>query len=219
MRKVRIIVVLLILVGVGYLAYHIAFPGYTNRFRLIIEIETPDGLKTGSSVIQTRFWASGCWLPEACGLRTEAHGEAVFIDLGHGKNLVAILGWGPTGADQEKLFHLTRVALAPARDVNWKDEYKLKGRGDLPPAYVPTLVTFADLNDPKTARVVRPDQFAQVFGPGVHFKRAWIETTSDPVTNEIVAKVPMLTTHRETLRRMLSVPRKFTPQYHLFVRN
>jgi hypothetical protein len=193
MRRPAIIFILLILLGGGgYLAYHILFPAYTSRFRLTIEVETPDGLKTGSSVIQTRFWASGCWLPEACGLRTEAHGEAVFVDLGHGKNLVAILGWGPTGVDQEKLYELTRVALAPGRNVNWKDEHELKGKGDLPPAYVPTFVTFSDLNDPKTARVVRPDQFEQVFGPGVRFKRAWIETTNDPITRKIEQILPWL---------------------------
>ena len=191
MRRPLIIFSFLVVVaGGGYLTYHILFPAYTNRFRLTIEVETPDGLKSGSSVIQTRFWASGCWLPEACGLRTEAHGEAVFVDLGHGKNLVAILGWGPTGTNQEKLYELTRVALAPGRNVSWRDEYKLKGKGNLPPSYVPTFVTFSDLNDPKTARVVRPDQFEQVFGRGVHFKRAWIETTEDPVTRKIEQKLP-----------------------------
>ena len=49
--------------------------------------------------------------------------------------------------------------------MSWRDEYKLKGKGNLPSSYVPTFVTFSDLNDPKTARVVRPDQFEQVFGP------------------------------------------------------
>lgn len=29
---------------------------------------------------------------------------------------------------------------------------------------------------------VEPDKFEKVFGPDVHFKRMWVETTSDAVT-------------------------------------
>jgi hypothetical protein len=120
-------------------------------------------------VIETRSWESTWGPTEARGVRADAHGEAVYVDLGDGKHVIGILGWGPKGGDQDKIFGLTRAALAPGRYVNWKDEYKLKGKGDLPPDYVPTFVTFAEVNDPKTARIVQPDEFAQVFGPSVRF--------------------------------------------------
>lgn len=192
---------------------------YTNRFRLTIEVDTPDGLKSGSSVIETRAW-EGNWGPmEARGVRADARGEAVYVDMGGGKHVIAVLGWGPRGEDQDKTFGLTRAALAPGRHVDWKEEHKLKGKGDLPPVYVPTLVTFADVNDPKTARVVQPDEFAQVFGPGVRFVRARIETTDDAISTDIVNKLPMLTTHRDWMRRAYSDPARFVPQYHLFRRS
>jgi hypothetical protein len=47
-----------------------------------------------------------------------------------------------------------------------------------------------DLNDPSNARVVRPDEFEAVFGPGVRFKRVWIEMTDEPVTRGIEKKFP-----------------------------
>ena len=178
----------LVIGAIVALVFVFVFAGstYRNRFRLTIEVETPDGLKSGSSVIETRFWESGNWgTLEARGVRADARGEAVYVDLGRGKYVIGILGWGPKGEDQNKISGLTRAALAPGQHVDWKDEYKLKGRGDLPPGYVPALVTFADLNDPKTARVVRPDELAQVFGPGVRFVRAGIETTSGPITRTI----------------------------------
>ena len=191
MKRPGVIVAVAIVSIASIFAYYVLFDGNTNRFRLTLEVETPDGLKSGSSVIQTWSWESGCWGPiEACGIRSRARGEAVFVDLGHGKNVIGILGWGPSGLDQDKIYGLTRAALAPGQRVAWNDEQKLKGRGDLPPDYVPTLITFADLNDPKTARVVRPDEFEQVFGPGVHFRRASIETTSAPVTRGIEKKLP-----------------------------
>jgi len=49
------------------------------------------------------------------------------------------------------------------------------GRANLYPPLVPTLVTFGDLADPKTARVVDPYAFEQEFGAGYVFRRAWIE--------------------------------------------
>ena len=85
---------------------------YTNRFRIIIEVDTPDGIKSGSSVIETTYFESGGWGPvEARGVRSQAKGQAVFVDLGEGRNLVAILGFGSNGTDESKIFDLTRVAL------------------------------------------------------------------------------------------------------------
>ncbi len=194
MRKFAAIFILLILVsGGGYLAYHILFPAYTNRFRLTIEVETSEGLKSGSSVLQTTFWESGGWGPiEARGVRASAKGEAVYVDLGKGEFVIAILGWGMKGQDQNKIFGLTRAALAPGRNIDWQHENELKGRGTLPPEYVPTFVTFINPNDPKTARIVPLDALEKVIRPGVRFRRAFIETTKDPVTRTLSAKLPWL---------------------------
>lgn len=220
MKRFFAFAALAIVVGVGGLfVYARYFPPYTNRFRLTIEVQTPDGIKSGSSVIQTTYWESGGWGPvEASGVRAEAHGEAVFVDLGHNQNLVALLSWGSIGSEQDKIYGLTRAALASGQRIDWKDEYKLKGKGDLPSDYVPTMVTFIDLNDPKSARLVWPNEFEKVFGARVSFRSASIETTSDPISRTIEKKLPMLVTRREELRRAYSFPGVFTPQFHLFTR-
>ena len=57
---------------------------------------------------------------------------------------------------------------------------------------VPTLVTFTDLNNPTTARVVRPDEFPAAFGAGVRLRGARIEMTADPVTSGIEKKLTWL---------------------------
>jgi hypothetical protein len=172
LSKVRIIWA--VCIGLAGLAgYFLLFPDYTNRFRLTIEIETPDGVRSGSSVIETRVWESGNWGPvEARGIRTSAKGDAVFVDLGRGRNVVGLLGFGPVGADESRIFSLTRAALAPEKNVRWQDEPNLKGRGKLPDEFVPTLITFSDLNDPKTARVINPAEFEKTFGPGFKFRGA-----------------------------------------------
>ncbi|MBX9829242.1 MAG: hypothetical protein K2Y27_30180 [Xanthobacteraceae bacterium] len=189
-----LVAALLILLGAGvYVGYHFIFPEYTNRFRLVIEVETPEGLKSGSSVIQTSFWESGGWGPvEARGVRGEAKGEAVFVDLGKGQFVIGILGWGAKGQDQDKIFGLTRAALARGKKVAWRDEYKLKGRGDLPQEYVPTFVTFSDRKLPVTVSVVERDDFERAFRPGVRFRRAFLETTDAPISRTLAAKLPWL---------------------------
>jgi hypothetical protein len=176
---------------VGLAGYFSLLPDYTNRFRLTIEVETPDGIKSGSSVIETTFWESGNWGPvEARGVRSKAKGQAVFVDLGNGRNLVAILGFGPNGTDESKIFGLTRAALAPGRDVGWKEEYKLKGRGMLPADYLPALITFPNLNDPATAILVYSDDLKAVFGSGYAFHQAIIETTNEPLNRDIGKRLP-----------------------------
>ena len=167
------------------------WPPYTNRFRVTIEVDTPDGIKSGSSVLETTYFESGCWGPvEACGVRARAKGEAIFVDLESGRNLVGILGWGELGGNENGIFDLTRAALASGSKVGWKDESKLKGRGDLPLQNVPTLITFDDLNNPATAKVVDPTNFASTFGPGYSLRRVTLETTSAWLTRTIEAKLP-----------------------------
>lgn len=187
------------LVGL-YLTWTLLFPVYTTRFRLTVEVETPQGLKSGSSVIETSIRDVKVGFR---GLTYGARGDAVFVDLGQGRHVIALLAFGPTGQDQDRLSRVVRAALAPGQQRHWTEESSLRGKGDLPPDYIPTLVTFTDLNDPKTARVVPPQEFESAFGPGVRFKRAWIETvsvgiwplnllgiTGEPITRGIEQKLP-----------------------------
>src|SRR5690349_13670900 len=97
-------------VAIGFFAYR----WYDwDRFGITIEVQTPDGIRSGSSIIQTRTFESGNWGPtEARGIRSEAKGEATFVDLGHGRNLVGLLAYGPE-IKQGWLFGLKPAALAP----------------------------------------------------------------------------------------------------------
>src|SRR5262245_578483 len=76
-------------------------PVYTYRYRLTVEVDTPEGLKSGSSVIETTVqdntesWGP----PESRMVRSRTKGEAVFVDLGSGKHVIALLAMGPTATD------------------------------------------------------------------------------------------------------------------------
>jgi hypothetical protein len=172
-------------VAVGY----VLWSPCSYRFRLTVEVDTPEGLRSGSSVIQISRWESG-GLPDARKIGSVIRGEAIFIDLDHGKNLIAILGWGQVGEDEDKIVHLISAALAPQVRGDWKEECKLRGRGDLPSSYFPTLISFSDLKNPATAKVVNPADPAATFGLGYALRRITFETTSDAVTHGIEKKLP-----------------------------
>jgi hypothetical protein len=184
---------LLIIIGVVaglYAAYAIAYPTYSYRFRLILDVDTPSGLKTGSSVISLT-WRSQMPIGPRSAV-TQVKGEAAIVDLGGGKHVIAILGFGPKGT-QDKLEHLAFEAFRRAkRPMDIKALAKAQGSAPLTGDLVPTFVTFTDLNDPKTARVVRPDDFPAVFGAGVRFRDARIEMTTDPATKGIEEMLPWL---------------------------
>lgn len=177
-------------VALAIAAYAVLDAEYRERFKLTIEIETPQGVKSGSSVIETIVWERPDWgPPEMRGLRTRARGDAVFVDLGSGRNLIGLLAYGPD-QDESKIFALKGAALGIDKTVDWKDQAKIAGRGDLPKAYLPVLITFSNLNDPTTARRVDSDALDQTFGPGFKLVRVEIKTTKEPVTFTIDKKLP-----------------------------
>ncbi|KEO89086.1 hypothetical protein EH31_13690 [Erythrobacter longus] len=177
-----------------------AAPDY--RYRLTVEVDTPEGLRTGSSVIEVqRAVADPVINPSASILRTRIRGEAVAVDLPGGQTLYALLGNGQSGQWAAAVVPL----LAPdAQDDNpFDDVLLLEGKQELPrtwppvghigerPAY-PMLVTFGDEADPTSVARVDPDDLAASFGEGVELKRITAELTDDPVTTGIEERLGWL---------------------------
>lgn len=172
----------------------LAFPDHAHRFRLTVEVDTPDGVRSGSSVIEVERRDYG-WVPVASpggGRVFLVRGEAAFADLGAGRNVVAVLAHGDNAQDVSRIITLWAEAHGRKRwyeDV-WSGRTELRGVVELKPPLVPTLVAFADPLDPSTVRVVRPEEFEAVFGPGFRFRRATLEVvpTSVPVTRGVIER-------------------------------
>ncbi len=181
---------IMLLIGAGAAWWTSLTPTYVHRFRLAIEVDVDGEIRIGSSVIEVRTTDYKAGSGETGGLRSQVFGDAIFLDLGNGRNVVALLGFDPNGSRNaiDLLdFHAFRATIPTLRI---EDLPSLSGSVSLSGELVPTLVTFSDVNRPETARVVRASDFEQVFGPTVHFKRAWIEMTRDPVTRGIEKGLP-----------------------------
>jgi hypothetical protein len=195
-RSVRILLyialgIVALIVG-AVLFYKGVFPTYTYRYRMTVEVTVDGVVHSGSSVIEVRLVRQPQVLSGVPRVRAELTGEAVFVDLGKGRNVIALLASGPNGSNVDYPSYLVskHFRLSMWDDWDLAKYSELRGRWDLPANQLPTFVTFADLNDPKSARVVSLNEFKRVFGPDVHLKRVEIEMTNAPVTLELEAKLP-----------------------------
>ena len=59
-----------------------------------------------------------------------------------------------------------RAYKAAGRNVSFNEMSRMTGAVPVTGALIPVLVTFADLNDPASARTARPDNLEAAFGTG-----------------------------------------------------
>ena len=173
----------------------------TFRYRLTVEVDTPEGPRSGSSVIEVETIDRGKGFPgpEAGGLRQYASGEAVVVDLPGGQTLFAVLkGDGPKAFNfpEATPFRIFDPYKKYGDDPDYERRHKVvahgKGRHVLARAHYPLLVRFRDIRDPKTVERVDPDDLTASFGPGVKLKHITVEITDDPVTTGMQKRLPWL---------------------------
>jgi hypothetical protein len=174
-----------------------------HKYRLAVEVETPEGRKSASGVLAVHPDRS-----YSRGGHTRTVGDAVFVDLGQGKNLVMLL----VHVDNDKLAldDINYVALrayteASGRRVAFSEMSRLSGTVPVKGALIPVLVSFADPATPGSARVVRPGEAEAVLGPGYRLQGVSAEVVpngfwpldfggalGEPVSRGILAKLPWL---------------------------
>jgi hypothetical protein len=172
-------------------------PGH--KYRLTVEVETPEGLKSAKGVIAVHpdrgYSRSG---------HTTTKGDAVLVDLGGGKNLVALLAHRDNTVDLDGMNYVAlRAYKAAGQNVSFNEMSRMTGAVPVTGALIPILVSFTDLSNPATARTVPPDNLAAVLGQGFRLHGMTAEVVpngiwpldfggrlGEPVTRGIEAKLP-----------------------------
>ena len=131
-------------------------PRHTFRFRETVEIETPQGLKTGSSVMEMSAAMAAFKLPDSAAVDLRFKGEAVAVDLPDGQTLFALVGKTPEGDEIEGAVINTFDPRRPGEE-KLVAMIELLGRPNSLGREVvmrskdyPTFVRFRDIRDPKT---------------------------------------------------------------------
>lgn len=194
----------------------------TIRCRRTLTVDTPEGKRSGSSVVEdTIYFPGGLARAQGYAVVSRTQGEATVVDLGERGLLFATL------ADAERLIHAQahgtslgcqapfpreKFGVKPGTGISPNDEVatymdelnRQKPNGDVPFKYLPMFVRFRDLHDPASVEQVDPSDLATSFGAGVKFERLSIEITDDVVTKHIGTVLPWLA-NRDT-RRLSSRP-------------
>lgn len=181
-------------------------PKYIYRYRMTLEVDTPQGLRTGSGVIEVK-------LTDGVGISggsvvTNITGEAVPVDLPNGTTMFAVLDRVSGIAGDAIYPHLPEVSIKSrwTHDVRLMKRqtatYELprSGRTPLSASWThpeiegkwPMLVYFRDIRDPKSVERVDPANASAVLGPGVSIRRIIVQITHDPVTTGVVRRLPWL---------------------------
>jgi hypothetical protein len=170
------------------------------RYRMTVEVETPQGIKSGSSVMEVRL-ARGMAIGDQSGVTSGVFGEAVVVDLPDGPLFVLLQmpDAGPPLQDIVPYALLGRRSDGPDGVMGdgaklgrtWFSEY----RAELPRTREngprvsgnnwPMMVRFRDINDPTSVQRVEPES--------VGVRRILLETTGDDVTAGIEKRLNWLT--------------------------
>lgn len=166
------------------------FSSSSYRYRMTVEVNTPQGIKSGSSVHEVSSQLQN--LPGKGGPTplTRFRGEAVAVDLLGGRTLFALLDRNGFDATEhfERYGGTSESFVANVTKLGRRDQ---RGRtAVLRPDNYPMLVTFRDIDDPTSVQAVEPANLAASFGPGVKLRRITLEITGDGVTSGIEKRLP-----------------------------
>jgi hypothetical protein len=202
------------LLGIAVLVLNVLFlftfgglPSETYRYKLTLSVDTPDGVKTGSNVVELHYFS--VHFP-AQGEMHDSRGQALYLDLGQGRRpLIALLTHIRRNDEVAENGHLYRyrwsedspsivladACLGGADDLDWMEmvkRFKEHCRKPIPivPGDLPDLVTFTDVKDPKNVVVVDPFHLAATLGAGVSWRSMTLEVTDEPLTKSIDERMP-----------------------------
>ncbi|MGO9388841.1 hypothetical protein [Rhodoblastus sp.] len=172
------------------------------RYRLTLQIETPEGLRSGSGVLEiAEGYNDGLLdLLSQTAVVFGTRGEAVIVDLGARGLLFALLN----ADDARKGSRTAFDAFSRLHEDLWDPTgigpgamdrmAKLRGETQIPFEMMPMLVRFGDISDPMTVERVEPNDLEKSFGAGVKFVRASVEITDEEVTRGVEKVLPWLST-------------------------
>jgi hypothetical protein len=163
-------------------------PSY--RYEITVEVDTPSGLRTGSSVIEVRARREPKLLPGITGVGVSFEGEAAAVDL-----LEGVTSYGYPQSIALNLLTPEERAAIPELEAG-RVLSTVRRTAELPRRAYPLLVTFRDPANPHTVEGVDPDNLTQ-FGSWVFLKRITISSTDKPVTEGIRMRLPWLSSETQ----------------------
>ncbi len=189
-RNVLIILgIVLVAGGVWVYSAYVGLFGDWESFswnqKLTVTVETPEGERSGSAVshIEARFLKPGSKSISAASSGGRSYGEAVVVALPDDRYLFVLRAKNADTLTQGAFYK--QVLGADAERIgNVADYYRRMLRrsglsGPIQRDTYPRFVTFDDISDPTSVKLVDPDDLAATFGPGYALKSVVLELTGE----------------------------------------
>lgn len=207
---------------------------FSLRYRLTINIETPEGIKTGTTVQEVFYPPADNENIYNRYNQGIPRGEAAYIDLGERGVVFAIMP-DPANA-KNRFFGLIRSIFPTVPTVYDQSRYQevlqhydeLEGvRDEVPPYLYPMFVHFKDMSDPQSIELaykrktgsrndmkqVEVNRFEELFGEGVRIKSIYLEMTDDPLEWKLDDKLAWLENMKE--KEITKALREADPRIHI----
>jgi hypothetical protein len=190
------------------------------RYRLTLEVETPEGTKTGSGVFEHGArWNDGITrgLGAGASLAVDTRGEAIITDLGARGLLLCLMTRDDTRYGSADALLLPEIFPfdkwggsqkdygAYLRELKWR-----KPVANAPLEKLPMLARLRNPQDPATAERVDPTNLAATFGDGVRLVRVTAQITDDPVSPPTIEnELPWIGKLRGSIANTLKLERGY----------
>jgi hypothetical protein len=195
-------------------------PSETLRYRITVEVDTPQGRRSGHAVWEYTVTDIKVGFRP---LETDYRGEAVAVDLPGGRTLFALLTSGDGLPEYPEWVILQHYRATPEYKADWERAFLTVfpdwrnnreswivppvlppiAQSDPPRSGYPMLVTFTDIADPTSVKLVDPADLAASFGPGVSLRAISVQVTDEKVTEGVEKRLVWLTSKSR---------KKFDPQ-------
>lgn len=184
------------------------------RYKITVEIETPDGIKTGSSVWEIKL--TPVPINNITGYKDSVKGEAVLIDLGTRGKLFAL----KRGRNGRQWLHQVFYWAFPSPPGIYSNEDLIRfysnvpfgSTASLPIKDYPLFVYLRDDNTPQTIEAifdihsgthgqvgtVKTERLEEVFGKGVRIKDVSIQVTNEPAEFKLHETLSWLSKDKKT---------------------
>ena len=153
------------------------------RYKITVEVETPDGIKTGSAVRAVSDYASSIKnidLPGSSGPPPKVRGEAVVVDLGEDKQIFGLINW----SSYREVYAAFPFSGAKKAGDGLRYYLSLEPgtSAPLPKESWPMFSYFENKNDPKSIKPTHRLDLSKTFGDGYRVNKITITITDEPVT-------------------------------------
>lgn len=194
----------------GVIIYnYIMYPSYKDRYKITVEVETLQGLKTGSSVVEFNLeqipkWLSGLFAGKF--LNTSFKGKSIATKIDEKNTLVVFLHNKNNGAFAGNIFPycVRNICPYPHQQKLRIDKIIMTEEDSLPEMFIVTEVKKGEVSIDK----INPKNMENSFGKGVKFKSLAAEVTKDNIGGDTISKFYM---SGEVMNYILYHDSKFIP--------